>query len=127
MNDLVDRVAILFGLTRADLISSSRRRYIVEARQAAAWALRTAYPQLSLEMIGARLGRRDHTTISYALQRVEERMRADADYAAMLHALLPARASAPPDGADRRMRRAVRRVGEAWWAGQGMPRMPLAA
>jgi chromosomal replication initiator protein len=112
MQKLLELVAALFGLTRDDLVGRSRRRHVVEARQAAAWVLRRAYPALSLEAIGEILGDRDHTTIIYSLAQVEERMRADPGLAADLRALIPA----PVAPATRR-----RPVAGAmrWWVAQG--------
>ncbi len=111
MQKLLEETAQLFGLTRADLIGTSRRRHVVEARQAAAWVLRHAYPALSLEAIGEVLGGRDHTTIIYSIARVEERMRTDPALAADLRALT----QAPPPASRRRQPAGAMR----WWAAQG--------
>jgi chromosomal replication initiation ATPase DnaA len=53
---LVERVLSqtgeVFARTPAELIGRSRKRPIVEARQAAMWAIRQRYPSLSLEKSG---------------------------------------------------------------------------
>ena len=111
MRKILEDCAALFGVTRDELISSSRTRRIAEARQTAAWVLRRAYPSLSLEEIGRVLGGRDHTTIIYSITKIEQRMREDRELATQLHALI---GEAPP--AQRR-----RTVGPAmrWWANAG--------
>lgn len=101
-------VAAHFDLSVATLRSRDRTRYVVQARQAAAWVLRTAYPALGLVSVGELLGR-DHTTIIYSLSAVEDRMEADPLLAAQLLslvALAQVPASAAPQtlspGDDRR-------------------------
>ncbi len=118
-NDLIGRVADFFDLTRAELTGASRKRHIVEARQAAAWVLRHAYPQLSLQTIGEQLGGRDHSTIIYAIARTAERMRADPALAAELRAML---GDPPPLPQRRRVNNAMR-----WWATQGRDTWHVAA
>lgn len=94
-HDLLLAVAASFGLSVIQLRSRTRDRYVSHARQAAAWVLRSAFQDLSLEAIGALLGGRDHTTIIWALKAVELRMDSDPVLAARLRALVapPARAS----------------------------------
>ena len=88
MIDVIQTTAELFGITRDDLVGPSRARHIVEARQAAAYALRQRFPSMSLCQIGQLVGRKDHTTILHALQRAEQRAVANYDYALRLSALL---------------------------------------
>ena len=68
---LVERVlsqtAEVFARTPAELIGRSRKRPLVEARQAAMWAIRQRYPSLSLETIGTLLGGRHYNTVMHAL------------------------------------------------------------
>jgi len=74
---LVERVlsqtAEVFARTPAELIGRSRKRPLVEARQAAMWAIRQRYPSLSLETIGTILGGRHYSTVMHALAAVEQR------------------------------------------------------
>ena len=109
--DLIGRVAALFDLTRAELTSASRKRHIVEARQAAAWVLRHAYPRISLQTIGEQIGGRDHATVIYAIERTTERMRADPVLDMQLRALI---GDPPPPPQRRRVGSAMR-----WWVTQG--------
>jgi DnaA-like protein len=90
MRDLIARAAQIFGLKVADLTGRSREHHIVEARQAAAYALRTRYAKLSLQAIGNLLGDRDHTTIIWAIKVVEQRLDDDptSTYAGQVRELL---------------------------------------
>jgi hypothetical protein len=97
--------------SRAELISASRKRHIVEARQAAAWVLRHAYPRISLQTIGELIGGRDHTTVIYAIARTAERMRADQLLDTQLRAMI---GDPPPPLQRRRVDSAMR-----WWVTQG--------
>ncbi len=108
--DLIGRVAALFDLTRAELTSASRKRHIVEARQAAAWVLRHAYPRISLQTIGDLIGGRDHSTVMYAIARTAERMHADPSLDSQLRAMI---GDPPPPPQRRRVDTAMR-----WWATQ---------
>jgi chromosomal replication initiator protein len=87
MHTVITEAAALFGVDARALTNRSRLRHIVEARQAAAYALRARYPSISLSTIGALLGGRDHTTIIYALRAAERRAVHQLDYALKLCAL----------------------------------------
>jgi len=84
---LITAVAAYFGLRVETLLSRNRTRYVAEARQAAGWVLRCAYPSLGLIDIGTLLGR-DHTTVMFGLRAVEDRMDADPDLRSDLLALV---------------------------------------
>lgn len=112
MQQLLDRIAEIYEISRADLIGRSRRRHVAEVRQFAAWVLRHAYPALSLEAIGEILGGYDHTTIIYSLHKVEERMLSDARLSAELRALIGQAPPVPP-------RRARQDPAMRWWATVG--------
>ena len=89
---LVERVlsqtAEVFARTPAELIGRSRKRPIVEARQAAMWAIRQRYPSLSLETIGTLLGGRHYSTVMHALAAVEERAQRRVEYRVQLQHVL---------------------------------------
>jgi chromosomal replication initiator protein len=97
-NALLLAVAVAFDLTVSTLQSSKRTRYVSHARQCAAWVLRQRFPDLTLQAIGDLLGK-DHTTIIYALQAVEQRMVRDPDLAAQLRTLIARRQ--PKQATDR--------------------------
>jgi chromosomal replication initiation ATPase DnaA len=126
MHEILTLAADLFGVTVDDLTGPRRHRHIVQARQAAAWSLRTCYPTMSMESIGQLLGGRDHSTIVHAIQRAEQLAREDAKYRERLRTLVsgevvetrpPRRNGDPPDW-------------RAWWVWQshaGRARVTLAA
>jgi chromosomal replication initiator protein len=97
--DLVDTIlsqtAEVFARTPAELIGRSRKRPIVEARQAAMWAMRRRYPSLSLEMIGTALGGRHYSTVMHALVAVEERAQRRTDYRLQLERVIERVSSQP--------------------------------
>ncbi len=65
----IERVAAYFGLTLADLTGRRRTADVAHARQVAMYLLREEH-QLSLPAIGEQLGGRDHSTVSYGIDRV---------------------------------------------------------
>jgi len=65
---VLDEVTTVFDVTVGEILSSSRHRDVVHARQVAAWLLRAG--GLSSPQIGRILGR-DHTTVLYGVNRVE--------------------------------------------------------
>jgi chromosomal replication initiator protein len=83
-DEVLSQTAEVFGRTRAELVGRSRQRSIVEARQAAMWAMRRRYPSLSLETIGMALGGRHYSTVMHALVAVEERAQRRVDYRVQL-------------------------------------------
>jgi chromosomal replication initiator protein len=94
VDTILSQTADIFRRTPDELVGRSRKRQIVEARQAAMWAIRQRYPSLSLETIGTALGGRHYTTVMHALAAVEERARRSATYRVQLQ-LLIARVSGP--------------------------------
>jgi chromosomal replication initiator protein len=84
---ILSQTAEVFRRTPDELVGRSRKRQIVEARQAAMWAIHQRYPSLSLEMIGTALGGRHYTTVMHALTAVEERARRSAAYRIQLQQL----------------------------------------
>lgn len=63
-------VADYYRLTRADLISERRARYVARPRQVAMWLCRQLTMR-SMPDIGRRFGGRDHTTVLHANRRIE--------------------------------------------------------
>jgi chromosomal replication initiator protein len=94
VDTILSQTADIFRRTPDELVGRSRKRQIVEARQAAMWAIRQRYPSLSLETIGTALGGRHYTTVMHALTAVEERSRRSAAYRVQLQHLI-ARVSGP--------------------------------
>jgi chromosomal replication initiator protein len=88
VDTILSQTADIFRRTPDELVGRSRKRPIVEARQAAMWAIRQRYPSLSLETIGTVLGGRHYTTVMHALEAVEERARRSAVYRVQLQHLI---------------------------------------
>ena len=87
---IVEQIAEALYTDMRALRSRSRTQHVAEARQIAMYVLRRARPELSLVAIGSLLGRRDHTTVIYGIQRVEERAKAEPNFALRLVAALQA-------------------------------------
>lgn len=65
-----------FNLSKEILISKSRKRQIVQARQIAMYMCRSKVG-CSLSMIGAELGGKDHATVMHACSTVADLMSTD--------------------------------------------------
>ena len=68
-----------FNITRDTLLSKSRKRQIVQARQIAMYMSRNLVG-CSLSTIGAELGGKDHATVLYACTTVEDLMSTDRNF-----------------------------------------------
>ena len=76
IDQILSSVARRFGVKVGDLQSKRRSQSIVLPRQVAMYLARR-HTRYSLEEIGSLFGGKDHTTVLYALERVEERLRKD--------------------------------------------------
>lgn len=85
---IVSQTAAVFACTPTELIGHSRKRPIVEARQAAMWAIRQRYPSLSLATIGTTLGGRHYSTVMHALVAVEARAQRRIEYRLQLECVM---------------------------------------
>ena len=74
--EIQQRVAERFGISRAELVGSSRAATPLRARQVAIFLTREL-TELSLPQIGRLYGGRDHTTVLNSLRRVEARLDED--------------------------------------------------
>jgi len=70
-NQVIKCVAEYFDIALNDIVSHSRKKEFVEARQVAMYLLRELLG-LSYPFIGEKLGKRDHTTAIYACEKVEQ-------------------------------------------------------
>lgn len=76
--DKVQRtVCDYFNITRDDLLSKSRKRQIVQARQIAMYLSRNLISNCSLSTIGAEIGGKDHATVLHACTTVSDLMSTD--------------------------------------------------
>ena len=74
---IVDTVCEYFNITREILLSKSRKRQIVQARQIAMYECRNLIPNCSLSTIGSELGGKDHATVLHACTTVQDLMSTD--------------------------------------------------
>lgn len=85
-----------FNITSEDLVSKSRKRHIVQARQIAMYLCRNLISNCSLSTIGAETGGKDHATVLHSCNMVSDLMATDRvfkKYVADLESmLLPAEA-----------------------------------
>jgi chromosomal replication initiator protein len=93
IHEVQETVARVFDLTRADLLSRSRRRPVAQARQLAMYLCRDLAQEEALgkgERCWASFPRigiafsRDHTSVLHAYQTVENRRRQDREFARMV-------------------------------------------
>ncbi len=72
IEDIVRRVSRIFQIAEKEIVGKSRKREIVEARQAAMYLSRKIIGD-SLNNIGVFFGGRDHTTVIHALGNIEKK------------------------------------------------------
>ncbi len=72
-DQVIKAVADYFEISPADIASRSRKQQLVECRQIAAYLLRELL-SLSYPFIGEKLGKRDHTTVIYACEKIGQEL-----------------------------------------------------
>lgn len=77
MDKVQEVVCDYFGITRETLLSKSRKRQIVQARQIAMYMSRNLISGCSLSTIGMELGGKDHATVLHACTTVSDLMSTD--------------------------------------------------
>ena len=78
MDIIIDVTAETFNFTRKQIISVSRRRSLVEARQIAMYITRNL-TELSYPEIGRGFGDRDHTTVIHAFRKIQSQISENQD------------------------------------------------
>ena len=74
---IIKTVCEYFNITRDMVLSKSRKRQIVQARQIAMYECRNLLQNCSLSTIGAELGGKDHATVLHACSTVQDLMSTD--------------------------------------------------
>lgn len=75
---IIDIVADHYNISASDLLSSKRSRNISYPRQICMYLCRE-YTHISLDEIGAKMGRRDHSTIMHGIKKITEDLEKDDD------------------------------------------------
>ena len=91
IEEIQKRVAEHYGIRPADMQSARRARAVARPRQVAMYLAKQLTPR-SLPEIGRKFGGRDHTTVIYAIRKIEELRTGDAALSEdieMLRRLLP--------------------------------------
>lgn len=73
---IMEAVTSFYGVSREQLLSPSRLRGLVRARQMAMYLMRNLTP-LSLEEIAKEMGRTNHTTVMHGYERMAARITDD--------------------------------------------------
>ena len=70
LEDVLNTVAGYFNISLADLVSDKKKRLYAYPRQLAMYLVRSHTP-LSLKEIGESFGKKDHSTVIYAIKKME--------------------------------------------------------
>ncbi len=84
---IINEVARTMSVSASDIRSNKRSASISSARQVAIYAVRNI-TSLPMKSIGEEFGARDHSTVVYALQKVEERMETNYSFKGMVNDIL---------------------------------------
>ena len=79
IQDFQKAVALAAGVSIDDLTGPSRRREVTEPRHIAIYMVHRSTPA-TLKSIGRAFGGRDHSTVKYAIQTVENLIRIDSRF-----------------------------------------------
>ena len=84
---IINEVARTLSVTPEDIRSNKRSAPISQARQVAEYVVRNI-TGLPMKAIGEEFGTRDHSTVVYALQKVEQRMNQDPSFKGLVQDII---------------------------------------
>jgi chromosomal replication initiator protein len=76
---VIEVVCDFYNVSKKEVLSNSRKKEVVLPRQVIMYLLREEL-KLSLPSIGVKLGNKDHTTVGYACEKVEEKIKKEGDF-----------------------------------------------
>ena len=80
VDDIVEKVCNHYNVTQQSVMSRSRKREYVVARQVAMY-LAQKHTKMPASRIGLLIGKRDHSTVIHSCNTVESRMKVDKAFA----------------------------------------------
>jgi chromosomal replication initiator protein len=83
---IIEQVCNFYHIQKKEALSKSRKKEFVLPRQVIMYLMREEIG-LSLPSIGAKIGNRDHTTVGYACEKTEEKLKKDGDFARDIEAI----------------------------------------
>lgn len=86
VDEILDTVCKHYSIKNKEVISSSRRHNIVQARQISMY-LTQKYTNLSSSQIGSKIGKRDHSTVLHSCNLVEKRLNVDKKFRSELETI----------------------------------------
>jgi len=72
-SDIINTVADFFEITPAEITNKSRKQGVVEPRQITMYLMRDLL-KMSFPQIGEKLGKRDHTTVIHAYEKISQQL-----------------------------------------------------
>lgn len=76
---IIEIVCDFYNVSKKEILSNTRKKEVVLPRQVIMYLLREEV-NLSLPSIGIKLGNKDHTTVGYACEKIEEKIKKDGEF-----------------------------------------------